>query len=156
MATLFSDILRGLTVLGAMISRRRFVVVAVRAAAAIALFGVFAASRASATCGDWLAHPTKAATEVTAADAEETSSETATSPAHSPARPCHGPFCGQAPSTPAAPAPAPVPTFTDHAFAVLALHASASDADGNFSRHFLDDADSLTGFGRRIDHPPRA
>jgi hypothetical protein len=156
MATLISDILRGVMMLGAMIARRRVVVVAVRAALAFAFVGVFAASRASATCGDWLAHPTKASTAENASAADESSSETAAAPTRSPSRPCHGPFCGQAPWAPAAPAPAPIPTFSDHTFAVLALRIADGDEDDAFSCLFLGDADPLAGFGRRIDHPPRA
>jgi hypothetical protein len=156
MATLISDILRGVTMLGAMIARRRYAPVVVRAAAVLAFVGGFGLSRASATCGDWLAHSTKASTDEVSSEVADAGRAVAHAPTRSPSRPCHGPFCGKAPSTPAAPAPAPVPTFTDQTFAVLALHATDDEHDDNFSCLILDDADPLAGFGRRIDHPPRA
>jgi hypothetical protein len=167
MATLFSDILNGMATLAALVLRRRLALTAIRAVAVRTIAGLgvivtLGASRATATCGDWLAHPSKAAAAAAPAGAAETQvdepkarSTNATS-RQAPSRPCQGPFCGKAPSTPAAPTPAPIPTLTDQTLAVLALHGADGDPAETFSCLTLGDADPLAGFGRRIDHPPRA
>jgi hypothetical protein len=155
MATLISDILRGVTMLGALAARRRVAWIAVRATMLTLVTIALGSSRATATCGDWLAHTNKAAVDtVDDTPSELAATELASTP-NRDSRPCRGPFCGQAPSVPAAPAPAPIPTFTDQTLAVLVVQAADDEIDGNFSRLLMGAADPLAGFGRRIDHPPR-
>jgi hypothetical protein len=164
MASLPTILVRRLwSMLGLGAYHRRPVLAALRITAGAALCMAVVAPQAAATCGDWLAHPL-GAVAMDLQSAQEQSADPVASPVEkashsqqpSPASPpCHGPFCGQAPTAPLAPLPVRLPTISDQ-FANVVGSAAGEIADRQYSHPWPHDASPLAGFVRRIEHPPRA
>jgi hypothetical protein len=121
---------------------------------------VFAVSRAEATCGDWLAHPSATAMsqyehlDHSTAATHPSSNDQRRSARLPLSKPCHGPLCRSAPSQPAPPAPANISFQTEK----LALFEIVDTYLADCRRFYNgDDSQShpLRGFPPRIDHPPR-
>jgi hypothetical protein len=120
------------------------------------------ASRADATCGDWLAHAGEMPALHTGETVDEKKSRDPSSTSQRDrsrslpvSKPCHGPFCRSAPSQPA-------PTSPANAFPQIEKLALFGEAVLNLTQCgqliFGDEANAhpLRGFPALIDHPPRS
>jgi hypothetical protein len=121
-----------------------------------------AASRAGATCGDWLAHPADDVS-MTAGDAgARPRPSDADSPATQQGRsdllpvcPCRGPQCQRDPSQRAPAAPVVVSQSVER-LAVVGCAEARPDVDRCFLAGREPQVRPERGHWQRIDHPPRA
>jgi hypothetical protein len=115
-------------------------------------FSAVTASDATASCGDWLAHPSRPHSEAP----DHRDNKIRRSQAAMPLIPfqCDGPHCRQAPALPSP--TAPVTTLPQVDKPVLAVHPVSWDANQPCDDIGITlDARPLRGHPARIDHPPR-
>jgi hypothetical protein len=121
----------------------------------------FGVTSADASCGDWLAHTHDMAAMHGGDDAnrqhrrdQASVNNEARSSDHPVSKPCHGPFCRNAPSQPAPPAPVNINLHVEKlvlcGLADLNLTGCRQSQFGGET-----DAHPLRGFPNLIDHPPR-